>query len=90
MQKKDGRKRGEERKPALKETWLDATQLILGAKGPQDGLNEADQATKDDGEEGRGMKSFFKKVIERRDAAIKREQTNILDGLEYPGGKRVH
>lgn len=89
MKKKDDKKEDEQGKLALKDA-LDATRLIFGAKKPQDGLNEPDRDIKDDSEEGPGMKSFFKKVIERRDAAIKREQINILDGLGYPGGKRVH
>lgn len=69
--------------------------VLFGAKEPsgQDRLNETDRAIKEDSkndEDEPSMGAFFKKVIKRRDEAKKREELQILDSLEYPGGKRVH
>ena len=84
MKKDDSEKKDSQEKLSL-DAALDVTRLIFGAKEPQDGLNEPGRK-----EEKPGMDSFFKKFTKKMEEIKKREELQILDSLEYPGGKRVH
>ncbi|MCH7894929.1 MAG: hypothetical protein IH907_10525 [Proteobacteria bacterium] len=68
----------------------DGRKEVLESKPTLDDVLDAARWVFGAKEEEPGMGPFFRRFKERLDEAKKREQIQILDSLEYPGGKRVH
>lgn len=86
MKKDDDEKEAGQRKSALAEM-MPVIRSICGA-------NEADRAIKDDSKDEKpGLGPFFKRLLNEAkelEKAKNRQEIQILNGLKYPGEKRIH